>query len=93
MKDIQKTMQRQMRSSLPVVATNVGGVSESVVPGKNGFLINPGDLEGWHFSLQSLISDPQMRSEFGKASRSLFLESFTFEKMANKTYSAYRGDL
>lgn len=82
-----------MRSSLPVVATNVGGVSESVVPGKNGFLINPGDLNGWHFALQSLISDGQMRSKFGKASRSLFLESFTFEKMANKTSSAYRGDL
>ena len=81
-----------MRSSLPIIATNVGGVSESVLPGENGFLVNPGDLNGWHFALQSLINDENMRCKFGRESRSLFLDNFTFEKMANKTYSVYRRE-
>ncbi|HFV5407130.1 TPA: glycosyltransferase, partial [Escherichia coli] len=33
-----------MRSSLPIIATDVGGVSEAVKHGYNGFLINKGNV-------------------------------------------------
>ena len=33
-------------SGLPVVATDVGGIRQIVVPGETGFLVTPGDVEG-----------------------------------------------
>lgn len=55
--------------SLPVVATNVGGVAEIVEHGVNGFLAEPGDLDGLANGVLRLSESADMRASFGAAGR------------------------
>ncbi|MBD7945775.1 MULTISPECIES: glycosyltransferase family 4 protein [Psychrobacillus] len=74
-----------MMHSLPVISSDVGGVKEAVSNNKNGFLIkdNLSDL------LKRLIEDEELRLRMGKKSRNIYLESFTFSIMYEKTCSVY----
>ena len=78
-----------MRSTLPVVASDVGGVSESVVDGQTGFLIQRKDSSSLRSRLRQLIEDADLRSNLGQQGRRSFETSFTFEKMARETIRVY----
>lgn len=78
-----------MRSSLPVVSTNVGGVSESVIHNKNGFLVPPSDIDSWVRYLGILLCDPELRLKFGRSGRVMFQENFTFDRMFSRTSDLY----
>lgn len=65
-----------MRASLPVVATGVGGMHECVKDGKTGFLVARGNAEAMRSKLQLLIGNPNLREQFGKASRHLYENRF-----------------
>jgi glycosyltransferase involved in cell wall biosynthesis len=58
-----------MASSLPVVATRVGGVADIVRHGENGFMVLPGDEDSLCVSLVRLINDSQLRLQMGKNAR------------------------
>ncbi len=47
-----------LADGLAIVASDVGGVSEMVQPGKNGALHRPGDIQAFAHSLRNLLSDP-----------------------------------
>ncbi|WP_249415303.1 glycosyltransferase [Citrobacter sp. RHBSTW-00570] len=78
-----------MRASLPVIASDVGGASESVINGKTGYLIPRGDVIEIRKKLTELISDSQLREIMGNSGRKLYVENFTFNSMYKKTYSLY----
>jgi glycosyltransferase involved in cell wall biosynthesis len=58
-----------MACGLPVVASSVGGITESVVPGETGYLCEAGDIECFCNRLQQLRADPDLRNEMGAAGR------------------------
>lgn len=78
-----------MRAGLPVVASDVGGVRESVSDGENGFLVPRGDLPTLRERLQRLISNETLREKMGAASRRRYVEEFTAERMVSKTLAVY----
>ncbi|WP_409344186.1 glycosyltransferase family 4 protein [Paenibacillus sp. MBLB4367] len=78
-----------MGSSLPVVASNVGGVNELVIENYNGFLVGRGDTIKVAESLQKLLDNKILREEMGQASYKRYNEMFTLEKMLSKTFSQY----
>ncbi|MDG2122744.1 MAG: glycosyltransferase family 4 protein [Verrucomicrobiales bacterium] len=53
---------------LPVVATDVSGVSDVVADGENGFLVEPGDDAAMALRMVELISDEGLRRLFGRRS-------------------------
>jgi len=53
----------------PVVATNVGGVPDTVVDGETGFLVSPTDADTFAEKLLLLIEDDKLRKEMGTAAR------------------------
>jgi len=71
----------------PVVATRVGGIPEVVEDGVNGFLVEPGDVDGLAERVSQLIVDPAMRARLGDAGRSRVEQHFAsqpireFEKL------------
>lgn len=78
-----------MRSGLPVIATNVGGVSEAVHHKINGVLIPRNDEEQLITALLILLENQKYRTEMGKASRLLFEGNFTFQQMLLETMTFY----
>lgn len=78
-------MLESLAMECPMVATDVGGTSEAVVPGLTGFLSPPGDAETLALEICKLISNPQKRIEMGRAGRRLVLERFTLSGMIAKT--------
>jgi glycosyltransferase involved in cell wall biosynthesis len=78
-----------MRAGLPVVATDVGGVSEAVLHDKTGFLVPRNDHELLSSYLRRLISDPALRHRLGSAGRLRYESYFTFEQMLAKYIRVY----
>lgn len=54
---------------LAIVASQVGGFLDLVIPGENGFLCEPNDLQGMQVALRSLLSDSDLLSEMRCKSR------------------------
>jgi glycosyltransferase involved in cell wall biosynthesis len=76
----------------PVVATNVGGMPEAVVPGVTGLLVTPHRPEQLAAALATVLSDPRLRDEMGAAARVRYEQRFTTESMLNSHERLY-GDL
>jgi glycosyltransferase involved in cell wall biosynthesis len=82
-----------MRAGLPIVATDVGGVPETIRHGENGFLVPPGDVPSFREALQRLIDDDGLRDGFGLASRARFEAEFTARRMYEQTRTVYESVL
>jgi glycosyltransferase involved in cell wall biosynthesis len=54
---------------LPVVAHDIGGVSDAVTHGDTGLLVEPGDAAGLTAAFSRLIADPALRHQLGSAGR------------------------
>ena len=82
------TILEAMRASLPIVASDVGGVKESVTA-QNGFLIAKNDSAALRAALVNLISDAKLRAQLGNNSRKAYEANFTFDIMLDKTLAIY----
>jgi glycosyltransferase involved in cell wall biosynthesis len=78
-----------MRAGLPVVASDVGGVSEAVSEGINGLLVPPGQPEALSGALEKLIADASERQRLGAAARRIYEGRFRFERMLQETMELY----
>lgn len=58
-----------LQLSLPIVATDVGGVSEAVTPEVNGLLVPAADDTALAAAILRVLQDPDLRHRFGAASR------------------------
>ena len=78
-----------MSARLPIVATDVGGVSELVCDGENGFLVPRGDARAFARKLEILIDDAELRRKFGENSYQRFIDNFQAGLMCSKTAGVY----
>ncbi|NPV70666.1 MAG: glycosyltransferase family 4 protein [Firmicutes bacterium] len=80
-----------LMAGLPVVASDVGGVSELVSDGVNGYLIPAGDrsVSVLRERLACLIKKPDLRRQYGAMGRRLYEHLFRFEDHLGKTRSLY----
>lgn len=79
-----------MRAGLPVIASNVGGVSECVMDGQTGYLVGRGDIRALTSSLRRMMTDKARSKEMGKAGRELYERSFSFHQLQEKTMAVYK---
>lgn len=79
-----------MRAELPVIASDVGGVSEAVIDETNGFLVRAGDVDSFRDKLQTLLTNAPLRDRMGRAGRYLYESNFTVEAMLQQTLAVYR---
>ncbi len=79
-----------MRAGLPVVASAVGGVGESVREGENGFLVERGDVAAVTDRIRRLLVDPALRARMGSAGRARFEHDFTLEQSVRRTLAVYQ---
>lgn len=79
-------------SGLPVIGTNVGGVSEMMRDGVTGILVPPKDGAALTEALRCLIDDPGLRRRMGQAGWRMIREEGVFspERLAENTEAVYR---
>ncbi|MFH1572455.1 MAG: glycosyltransferase family 4 protein [Acidobacteriota bacterium] len=74
-----------MAASLPVVATDVGGIPELVRDGENGILVPPRDPAALAAALLRLSRNPEEARAMGQRGRRRVEEEFTLERKIRET--------
>ena len=74
----------------PVVATNVGGVRDTITDGETGFLINDFSVADFVKKLQLLIHDKALRMCMGSKGKAFVLNRFSKEKEAAAIDELYK---
>jgi glycosyltransferase involved in cell wall biosynthesis len=65
----------------PVVATNVGSISETVRHGEHGYLVPPGDADALAANVARLFNNPQLAQQMGAAGREHVIRECSLERM------------
>lgn len=79
-----------MSASLPIVATDIGGIADQIDEGLNGHIVPAHDIQGLATQCGRLIDDADMRTAMGGASRRLFEERFAQSSMLSNYVALYR---
>ena len=87
------TVIESMSCGVPIVATDVGGVSEAIKDGETGFICKPKDYNAIGKRVVELLQDERLRTQIGVNAREKVLESFTIEKFTSAFSEVYDGAL
>jgi glycosyltransferase involved in cell wall biosynthesis len=79
-----------MRAGLPVVASAVGGIGESVWDGETGYLVPRGEEDLLRDRIGRLLDDPALRVRLGRGGRARYEQHFTLAESVAKTLQVYR---
>ena len=77
-----------MARGLPVVATAVGGIAETVQHGVNGYITPVRGESEIAAALKSLVNDPALRERMGQASLTRS-RNFSVDRMVEQTVALY----
>lgn len=85
------TIVEAMGLGVPVVATDVGGISEVVVDGETGVLVPSRRPDLLAQGILRLANDAGLRASMGAAGRERFASEFTVERMLAQHRALYDG--
>ncbi len=80
-----------MACAVPVIASSVGGLNDTVVDGVTGFHVSPRSPEQLGRALRRLQSDVRLRRAFGRAARERVVSNYAWANVALETLEAYRA--
>lgn len=78
-----------MAAGLPVVASRVGGLAETIDEGFSGILV-PNDASAVAEAILTIATNKQLQLQFSENARRRYLANFTTQRMVEKTLAAYR---
>ncbi len=78
-----------LAAGLPTIASRVGGNSEVVEDGANGFLVPPDDSEALGVALLKMLRDPELMRRFGERGREFVVQNFSFERLVREVDALY----
>jgi glycosyltransferase involved in cell wall biosynthesis len=76
-------------ASIPVIATNVGGITEIIENKKTGLLIPSKSSEEIRHSIEYFIKNPSEKNRLGDSLNNKILIDFTQKEMLEKTFALY----
>lgn len=80
-----------MSCELPIIATDVGGVSEQVENGHNGFVVKPRDTNTLVDSMTYLLENDDLRKDMGRNSQKRIIEQgWTWDNHAKNVIEIYK---
>ena len=79
-----------MAAGVAVVASDIPGNRELVVPGETGELVSLGDRAGRARATDELLADAALRRRYGEAGRARMLRDFSVESMIDRHVAMYR---
>jgi len=74
-------VQEAMAAALPVIVAEGDGTQRDLVSGGNGWLVQPGDLDGLTAALREALRHPRRLVKMGEKSHLMVVEQFNIERM------------
>lgn len=87
---LSKSLLEALSCGRPIVATDVPGCREVVIPGVTGYLVPLNDTEALADRLEKLCRDPELRCQMGLAARRLAEEEFRDVKINREIRMIYQ---
>jgi glycosyltransferase involved in cell wall biosynthesis len=78
-----------MATGTPIIASALGGTTELIEDGRNGYLVPPRDTEALLARVIDLIEDPKKRQKMGLAARQTVVEHFSWEEHTRQLIEIY----
>lgn len=78
-----------MAMNVPVIASDVGGVSEIVTDGRDGLVVPPGDPTALAAAIERLMADPVLRKRLASAGRSRIVGEFSDAQLVERALALY----
>jgi glycosyltransferase involved in cell wall biosynthesis len=66
-----------LAAGLPIISTDWGAISESVIDGSNGFIVEPKNVDALSLKIEQLLNDEMLRVKMGRNSKSIYEKKFT----------------
>jgi glycosyltransferase involved in cell wall biosynthesis len=79
-----------MACGVPVVASAVGGMLDTVDDGVTGSLVPPRDPDALAEAIAPILSQPRLRQMLGEAGRRRVCERYTWDRVADDITVVYR---
>lgn len=79
-----------MSFGLPIISTMVGGIPDTIKHGKEGYLIEPGDLEALEIFINRLFEDSKLRDTLSKNAREKYTHLFSPKVVLKQINCIYR---
>lgn len=74
--------------SLPIIATNTGGIPE-IVGKEDGILVENGDIAGFSKAIQTLVNNPDLRKRMGNQLHQKVLKKFDRKNILRRLNTVY----
>ncbi|MFH0797866.1 MAG: glycosyltransferase family 4 protein [Candidatus Woesearchaeota archaeon] len=77
-----------MASGKPIIASKVGGILDTVINNKTGYLLSPNDTDAWALKIGSLAKSKKLRDQLGRNALRLSV-NYDEKTIAKKVESVY----
>jgi glycosyltransferase involved in cell wall biosynthesis len=78
-----------MAAGTPIIASRTGGLTEIVRNGTDGYLVDPGDRDGFITAIDQILDDPARARAMGKAGRARAAEAFSEDRFYARLMAIY----
>lgn len=82
-----------LSTGLPVVTTKVGGISETIIDGKNGFMCQPFNAQQFSDRIIYLLEHPKEAAEMGRLARKTVEEQLDWRIVVKDAMAVYEEAL
>lgn len=82
-----------MSAAVPVVATDIPGNNDLIVPGRTGFLVPVGDYEPLAHYAEKILDDPELARQLGEAGQKEMQENYSIDSLVNQHAELYHSVL
>lgn len=84
-----QTLLEAMACGTPAIATNVGGMPETIMDGVTGFVVPPGDPRALRACLDRLACDESLVEQMGRAAVAHVRSRFTWDRVVDRCLEVY----
>jgi glycosyltransferase involved in cell wall biosynthesis len=84
------TLLEAWAASTPVIASKVEGIEEFIDHGENGYLVSPGSPDDLAEAIRIVLENPDQTREWGQNARKLVEQEYSWEGVADRTFSLYQ---
>ncbi len=84
-------LQEAMLARIPIVSTDIGSIPELVNNGREGFLVDPKNINQLTNKIKRLVRDKQLRIKIGKNAKKKIEKDFNIHKEINKLLKVWKS--